>query len=137
MIEMTGEQLRCLEDEIYKRAVKTPFTERTQWLVQQLGARLTAASAGVADPRTVRSWTVKGAVEPREAAVKARMVLLYRITAWIIEGGYEPAVAVTFLQTGNPYLRGQAPVSILASFNPAEHDVETQLLNACRVLMGE
>ena len=120
----------ALDDEAYKASVRSGTAEQTAFLLQRVGARVTAAALDLTDARPLYRW--RDGTEPKEQASVDRLRLLYRI-GYEIDRAYGPRVLSAFLRSTNPQLGDRAPLIVLAENDPAE--VETELLNATRAFL--
>ncbi len=97
----------------YKESATLEAWDQAAYLLEQIGSRVTAASLGIRDARTIRRWRDER-LEPRDAAERQRLRLLYRIVRAVMGVYTKPSVAVGFLTSANPQLDDQAPMLLLA-----------------------
>jgi hypothetical protein len=100
----------------YKEAMTTTAASKAEWLLANLGPRITAAALGLADARQPRRWRDEY-ITPREEAVGTRLTVLFQI-AYAISLVYGPATAALFVRSANPQLDDQAPLVVLRETDP-------------------
>lgn len=106
----------ALEEQAYKRSNTTDVQEQATYLLEAVGARVTAAAIGLADARPLYKWRAGDVDHPRHDHV-TRLRALYRVV-WAISEAYSPTVAAAFLRGSNPQLDDKAPLIVLADGEP-------------------
>lgn len=120
----------ALEEDAYKASLMTAAPEQAAFLLDTIGARVTAAALGLTDARPLYRWRDGGA--PKEHSVVDRLRILFRI-AHEIRRAYGDRVLSAFLRSANPQLGDRSPLVVLADGNPDE--VEAELLGATRAFL--
>jgi hypothetical protein len=119
-----------LEERAFKASLTLDAAAQTQFLLDSVGARVTAAAVGLADARPLYRWRDGG--QQKEHLPADRLRVLFRI-GYEIHHAYGPRVLSAFLRSSNPQLGDRAPLAVLADNNPAE--VEGELLAATRAFL--
>ncbi len=99
------------EEAAYKLSNRLAPGALTQFLLESVGPRVTAASLGLADARPLRRWAA-GELAPREHAVDQRLRTLFRVV-YEITAVFGAATATSFLRSSNPELDDDAPLLVL------------------------
>lgn len=108
----------ALEERAYKESLTTDLPTAVTFLLDSVGARVTAAALGLADARPLYRWR-GGTSHPKEHVVEDRLRILFRVVLEVSEA-YGSRVASAFLRSANPQLDDQAPLVVLADGDPAE-----------------
>lgn len=120
----------ALEEAAYKASLTTEAPEQTVFVLDTVGARMTAAALGLTDARPLYRWRKGGF--PKEQAVADRLRILFRIVHEI-HHAYGPRVVSAFLRSANPQLGDRSPLVVLGDGQPEA--VEAELLAATRAFL--
>lgn len=120
------------EEDAFKSSLRTSVQEQTNFLLEHVGPRVTAAALGLADARPLNAWRTGDVGGPKSASVVERLRILYRIVH-AIESVYGAATASAFLRSSNPQLDDSSPILLLRNGQPDE--VEPPLLAATRAFL--
>jgi hypothetical protein len=120
-----------LDEEAYKASHRTSAAEKTAFLLDAIGPRVTAAALGLSDARPLYKWRT-GEVEPRNGEQGQKLQILYRI-GYEVTKAYGPKVLSSFLRGSNPQLGDRAPLVVLAQGEANE--VENELVGATRAFL--
>jgi hypothetical protein len=119
-----------LDQLAYKESTRLSPAEQATFLLETVGARVTAAALNLADARPLYRW--RDGTEPKKQVAADRLRLLFRI-GFEVEKAYGPRVLSAFLRSTNPQLGDRSPLVVLADNDPAE--VEVELLDATRAFL--
>ena len=108
------------QERAYKVSLTSSVTEQSQFLLESIGPRITAAAIGLADARPLQAWS-KGQASPKEGAVEDRLRILFRLT-YAISAVYGANTAAAFLRSSSPALDDEAPLVLLREYPPAESE---------------
>jgi hypothetical protein len=107
-----GDSIKA-EQQAYKAAARTPIAQIAEWLIDNVGQRLTATGLGLKDARPVRAWIQGGEIKDEN---EDRLRMLYRL-ALTVALIYDAQTARAFLRSASPYLNDTAPVLAVAEGN--------------------
>jgi hypothetical protein len=119
------------EDLAFKESLKSNVKEQTEFLLANVGPRVTAAALGLSDARPLKQW-VTGMTGPKTASVAERLRITFRIV-YAITGAYSGATAAAFLRSANPQLDDRSPLTLLRE-QPTE-EAERELLATTRAFL--
>lgn len=110
-----SESTAAAQERAYKEAVKLPTQTVTQYLLDNVGQRLTTVAVGLSDARPVRKWAQGCDIREEN---EARLRLLYRV-ARSIELTYDQETARAFLRSSSPVIGDRSPVHAIADLDEA------------------
>lgn len=110
--EPTAFDPTAIEERAFKASLTAEPQEMSSFLLDTIGARITAAAIGLSDARPLYQWRA-GETTPRAHDTDQRLRVLFRIVHEIAEA-YTGRVAASFLRGSNPQLDDEAPLVLLA-----------------------